>query len=74
MASNDQNMPSWIAKQAEIDRFLDQVDNRRRSAAFIQGPHASGKSTTMMAHILTKVRSQVPGAPVICWNICPSIL
>ncbi|KAI1480342.1 hypothetical protein F4774DRAFT_425118 [Daldinia eschscholtzii] len=65
MSSNETNKSSWVVKQEQIDRFFDRVEKRRASAAFIQGPHACGKSTTMMAHILAQAQAKVPGAPVV---------
>ncbi|KAI1409444.1 hypothetical protein F5Y13DRAFT_181953 [Hypoxylon sp. FL1857] len=65
MASNDRDGPTWTVKQRQIDRFFDRIEKRRASAACIQGPHASGKSTTMVAYILDLVRAKVPDAPMV---------
>ncbi|OTB09877.1 hypothetical protein K445DRAFT_28144 [Daldinia sp. EC12] len=65
MGSNETNESPWVVKQEQIDRFFDRVEKRRASAAFIQGPHACGKSTTMMAHILSQAQAKVPGASVV---------
>ncbi|KAI2778193.1 hypothetical protein F4815DRAFT_494761 [Daldinia loculata] len=65
MASNEDNTPAWMAAQEQIDRFFDRVEKRRASAAFIQGPHACGKSTTMLAHLFAQAQDKAPGAPVV---------
>ncbi|KAI1775552.1 hypothetical protein F4818DRAFT_451814 [Hypoxylon cercidicola] len=65
MASGSGNAPAWTVKQKEIDDFVDRIPRRGASAAFIQGPHASGKSTTMVAHILGLVQTRLSGASLV---------
>ncbi|KAI1469606.1 uncharacterized protein F4812DRAFT_457006 [Daldinia caldariorum] len=65
MVSNETGELAWMAKQEQIDRFFDRVEKRRASAAFIQGPHACRKSTTMLAHLLLQAHAKVPGAPMV---------
>ncbi|KAI4868249.1 hypothetical protein F4820DRAFT_445388 [Hypoxylon rubiginosum] len=65
MASNNENAPAWTVKQKEIDDFINRIAKRRASAAFIQGPHGSGKSTTMVVHILALLQTKLPGARLV---------
>ncbi|KAI2617997.1 hypothetical protein GGS26DRAFT_575832 [Hypomontagnella submonticulosa] len=65
MDAKDSKKPAWVSQTKRIGRFFDRVEKRRASAACIQGPHAAGKSTTLVAHILDQVRAKIPDTPVI---------
>ncbi|KAI2462951.1 hypothetical protein F4781DRAFT_418180 [Annulohypoxylon bovei var. microspora] len=56
---------AWETQQAQIDQFLDRIETRNASAACIYGPHATGKSTSMVAHILEVVRAKIPDTSVV---------
>ncbi|KAI1207554.1 uncharacterized protein F4807DRAFT_469342 [Annulohypoxylon truncatum] len=48
-------MASWKSVKKEISRFIGQVEKRGVSSACVVGPHGSGKSTGMVAHIAKRV-------------------
>lgn len=52
---------AWVANKDEINNFCSSSDGTT-SAAYIVGPHASGKSTTMLAFICSRVLRQTPDA------------
>lgn len=53
---------AWIANKNDVDNVVSSCLDGTTHAAYIVSPHASGKSTTMLAFICSHVPSQTPDA------------
>lgn len=56
---------AWIGNKNEIDSFVSSGLDGTTHAAYIVSPHASGKSTTMLAFICSRVLAQTPDARLL---------
>ncbi|KAH9886416.1 hypothetical protein F4778DRAFT_798486 [Xylariomycetidae sp. FL2044] len=64
-ASFRMSRSAWTLEQAEIDGFVRGCSERRISTAYIESPHGTGKSTTLLTHIFTVAQKVQPGVRVV---------
>ncbi|KAK8085856.1 hypothetical protein PG997_007127 [Apiospora hydei] len=63
---------AWRQRQQEIDEFVRYLPSTNVSAAFIAAQHASGKSTTLLAHISDVMQQDNAFANTTIFYLLPS--